>query len=44
MDGRAFAEAIASLMIALILIGVLVGAGLAWVIPWLWHHLSIGWH
>jgi hypothetical protein len=44
MDGRAFADAIATMMIVLIVIGVGVGIGLGWLIPWLWHHLSIGWH
>lgn len=43
MDGRAFADAIAGMLIGLAVICVSVGFGLAFLIPWVWNHLSIGW-
>lgn len=41
--GKYFGEAIVTLAIAGIIGGIAVGVGFSFLIPWLWHHLSIGW-
>lgn len=43
MDGRALAEYIRGLMVGLAVMFLAIGAGLGYLIPWAWHHLSIGW-
>ncbi|MDR6393040.1 hypothetical protein J2803_005680 [Paraburkholderia phenoliruptrix] len=44
MDGRALADYIAGLMVGLGVIFLAIGAGLGYLIPWVWHHISIGWN
>ena len=39
-----YAEGLLIIAIILIGIGIVIGGGLFWGIPWLWHHLTIAWH
>jgi hypothetical protein len=43
MDGRALADYVAGLLVGMAVIFMAAGFGLAYLIPWLWHHISIGW-
>lgn len=42
--GQAVAQAIAGLIILCIVGGIIAGVGASYLIPWVFHHLSIGWN
>ena len=43
MYGEGIADAFVTFILIVIVVCLLVGAGLGWLLPWVWHHLSFGW-